>query len=71
MCISSFKYFRYFLKVTIVVCFLLMNSDAAKADPKKHADEIYITVKTSNNTLLQFFKLVESQTTFFFAYDEN
>ena len=71
MCISSFKYFRYFLKVTIVVCFLLMNSDAAKAYPKNHADEIYITVKTSNNTLLQFFKLVESQTTFFFAYDEN
>jgi len=71
MCIFFSKYFRYFLKATIGICLLFINVYPSTANTIQPLDEVYITVKTSDNTLLQFFKTVEGQTSFFFAYDEN
>ncbi len=52
---------------------------AALADPDKGAnpdkladpDKVYVTVRTSSITLQQLFALIEKQTGFSFAYDEN
>ncbi len=71
MCNSSLEYFRYVFKVIILLCFSLHNTNVSKANSSGHFDEVYVTIKTDNNTLLQIFKLVESQTAFSFAYDEN
>ncbi len=71
MCISTTRCFRYFLEVIAVFCFVVTGSNTAKAEPSRNLNDVYISIKTSNNTLLQFFKLVESQTTLYFAYDEK
>ncbi|HSZ34029.1 MAG TPA: hypothetical protein VK772_12000, partial [Puia sp.] len=37
----------------------------------KNFTEVYITVKESNTKLLQFFELIQKQTSLVFVYDEN
>ena len=65
------QYYRRVSRVTMLVCFVFIYMAAAQASAVEHLDKVYVNVKTGSNTLLQFFKLVESQTSFFFAYDEN
>ena len=71
MCISFLTSLRCVLKITIAVCFALTVTIAAKADLKEKMDQVYITVNSSNNTVLQLFEMVEKQTSYSFAYDEN
>lgn len=71
MCISFLPSLRHVLKITIAACFILNCTDAAKANPKGETDHVYIIVNNSNNTVLQLFEMVEKQTPYSFAYDEN
>ena len=47
------------------------SSVHVNGNPSNDFDEVYITVKNSNTRLQQFFELIQSQTSFVFAYDEN
>ena len=67
MPIYSSRSFRSFYKITIISCFVFASMYSADA---KRITNDYIIIKNSNTTLLQFFELVEKQTSFTFAYDE-
>jgi TonB-dependent starch-binding outer membrane protein SusC len=67
MPINSSRSFGSLYKIVLIICFAFTTIYSANA--KNLADE-YITVENSNTSLLQFFELVEKQTSFIFAYDE-
>ena len=68
---STAKWFRLRLNRIVLFCLLVAGTSVAKAERQDKLNEVIISIETSNSTLLQFFKLVESQTTLFFAYDEK
>src|SRR5580765_5397907 len=67
MPINSSRSFGSFYRIIFIFCVEFTTIYSANA--KDVADE-YITVEKSNTNLLQFFELVEKQTSFIFAYDE-
>ncbi|HEY4875601.1 MAG TPA: TonB-dependent receptor, partial [Puia sp.] len=52
----------------ILLCIGIVNANATRT---KNFDVVYITVKESNTKLLQFFELIQKQTSLVFVYDEN
>jgi TonB-dependent starch-binding outer membrane protein SusC len=71
MCIYSLPSLRHVLKTTIALCFILSTLIAARANTPVNTEQVYIIVSNNNNTVLQLFQLVEKQTAYSFAYDEN
>ena len=67
MPINSPRPFGFFCRVIFIFCLALTATYSANATD---AIDKYITVKNSDTKLLQFFELVEQQTSFIFAYDE-
>jgi len=67
MRIYSSRSLKFFYKIILIFCFVF--TCFYSADAKKVTDD-YIIVKNSNTRLLQFFELVQKQTSFIFAYDE-
>jgi TonB-dependent starch-binding outer membrane protein SusC len=79
MCIYPSRPLAGIFRMRIVFCILLASMTASRAVAGKylpvgkqiHDEKVYIIVKISNNTLGQFFAMIESQTALTFAYDEN
>jgi TonB-linked SusC/RagA family outer membrane protein len=79
MCIYPSRPFAGIFRILVVLCILLASITTSKADAGKylpagkqlHDDKVYIIIRSTNNTLGQLFALIESQTRFSFAYDEN
>ncbi len=71
MCIYFLPSLRQVLKTTIALCFILPALLAAKANSPVKNDPVFVTISSNNNTVLQLFQLVEKQTAYTFAYDEN
>ena len=71
MWISFTRSLRHVLKTAIAICFILSIIVAARANDTTGDGQVYITVTTNNNTVFQLFELVEKQTPYSFAYDEN
>ncbi len=72
MCIFYSGPFSRLCKIVIVFCLVCIQSGTARAnaDRKHHYGKQYVTIKISNVSLQQTFKLIEEQTSLFFAYDE-
>ena len=66
----TFK-FSLYLRAAFAVCLFLINSLAIAKDKEYKRGEVYITINNSNDNLLQLFTIIEKQTSFSFAYDEN
>ena len=64
---------RFFLYVRAVfaVCLFLITGYAIANDREFKTDDVYVIINSSNENLLQLFKIIEKQTSFSFAYDEN
>jgi TonB-dependent starch-binding outer membrane protein SusC len=73
MCIMSVKPTKWANARCLLLFFLLFGILAAGANSGRrgNTDKAYITINSSPVTLQQVFKLIEEQTAFIFAYDEN
>ncbi len=62
-----------YLRIIFSAFIILINTYSAKAfDPKPDAlGDVYVVINYSNARLSQIFELIEKQTAFSFAYDEN
>jgi TonB-dependent starch-binding outer membrane protein SusC len=63
--------FLLYVRVMLVVCLFLINSSAIANDREYKPGEVYVIINNRNENLLQLFKIIEKQTPFSFAYDEN
>ena len=65
--------FKFFVKTMCSFFIVFINIQAAKAYDPKHdtLDDVYVVINYSNASLSQVFELIEKQTSFSFAYDEN
>src|SRR5688572_27663431 len=66
----TFKFSQY-AWVALAVGLFLMNSAAMANEEKYKPGDVYVIINNSNENLLQLFKIIEKQTPFSFAYDEN
>ena len=66
----TFQFFRYVM-ASFAFCFFLNNSSAIANGKDYKPDEVFIIINNSNENLLQLFTIIEKQTDFSFAYDEN
>ena len=66
----TFK-FSLYVRVALAVCLFLISSSAIANDGEYKTGEVYVIINNSNENLLQLFKIIEKQTPFSFAYDEN
>src|SRR5688572_21264921 len=57
--------------LVLAVGLSLINSSAMANEKQYRTDEVYVIINNSNENLLQLFKIIEKQTSFSFAYDEN
>ena len=73
MCIFESRPFKGLLKTAIAFYFIFIAISPVHADnTRQHRyGKKYVTVKVSNISLQQSFKLIEEQTKLFFAFDEN
>ena len=61
-----------YVRILLSAFIVLINMYSAKAfDPKDKFDEVYVIINYSNARVSQIFDLIEKQTSFSFAYDEN
>ena len=63
--------FQYAFKVIVFICLVLNWLNVAKANVQDPLDEVFISIKTADNTLLEIFEAVKTQTAYSFAYDDN
>lgn len=65
--------FLFFIRILLIAFLIIVNIDPVKAHPPKthYFDEVYIVINNSKAKLLKIFELIEKQTPFSFAYDEN
>jgi TonB-linked SusC/RagA family outer membrane protein len=55
----------------LTVCWVLINTAAIANGKEDKTDEVYVMISNNSESLLQLFKIIEKQTSFSFAYDEN
>jgi hypothetical protein len=70
MSFCTFK-FSLLVRTAFAVCLVLFTSTAMANDREYKTGEVYVIINSSNENLLQLFKIIEKQTPFSFAYDEN
>jgi len=63
--------FSMYVRAVFAVCLFLINSSAIANGREYKPGEVYVIINNSNENLLQLFKIIEKQTVFSFAYDEN
>jgi TonB-linked SusC/RagA family outer membrane protein len=66
----TFK-FSLYVRTALAVCLFLIQSSAIANGKEHKPGEVYIIINNSNEKLVQVFKVIEKQTAFSFAYDEN
>ena len=63
--------FPLLVKAVFAVWLVLINSSAIANGKEYKTGEVYVIINSSSENLLQVFKIIEKQTSFSFAYDEN
>jgi len=66
----TFRFYRY-ARAVLTVCWVLINTAAIANGKEDKTDEVYVMISNNSESLLQLFKIIEKQTSFLFAYDEN
>lgn len=63
--------FSFYSGVVLAVCLFLAGSSVKANEKKYDGGEVYVIINNGNENLFQLFKIIEKQTPFSFAYDEN